>query len=79
MKREVEVIGNQFDLNILSQFLTGKDLSIIHEDDRFILKSESLDNSSDSDDEFRGKVIDLLNTVNAVALLYLDSREKLTY
>jgi hypothetical protein len=78
MKRKVEILGDKSGLEAFSKILKDEDLSIVPEGERFILESESLNVLSD-DDEFKGGVTELLNSVNAVALLFLGYQEKFTY
>lgn len=75
---EVRITGDKSDLEELSKILTSKDLSIVKENEHFILKSEDFDILSDYG-EVKTKTNELLNTVNAIAQLTLDSREIIKY
>lgn len=79
MKRKVEIKGNnKSDLIKISKIFADKDLFIIQDGERFILKSESLNDLCD-ENEFRGKVNELLNSINAYTFLFLQLEEKFTY
>ena len=78
MSWKVVLTGNEVVLDYLSKTLDDKELSIVMENKEFILKSECFDLFSDYH-EVKGKVIELLNSVNAVALLFLQSQKKLEY
>lgn len=78
MNWKIVLTGDKFDLENLSKDLKEKDLSIVQENEQFILKSEEFNSLSDYH-EVKGKVIEILNSVNAVALIFLQSREKLNY
>jgi hypothetical protein len=78
MTWEIEITGDKSDLEELSKVLSEKDLSIVKENERFILKSENFDTLSDYG-EVKTKVNELLNSVNAIAQISFDSREVIKY
>lgn len=78
MNWKIVLTGNKTDLEFLSLDLKEKDLSIVKENEEFILKSEEINTLADYH-EVRGKVIEILNSINAVAILVLQSREKIEY
>lgn len=72
MNWEVEIIGDNSDLEELSKVFTGNDLSIVKKDEYFVLRSKYLDALSDYY-EVETQVIELLKSVNACAKLTLNS------
>lgn len=78
MNWEVEVTGDNSDLDELSKVLTDKDLSIVKRNEHFVLRSGYLDVLSDYD-EVETKVTELLKSVNACAKLTLNSLKVIEY
>lgn len=78
MSWKVVLTGNKVVLEYLSNTINDKELSIVKENKDFILKSECFDSSSDYR-EVRAKVLELLSSVNAVLLLFIQSYDKLNY
>lgn len=78
MNWKVVLKGNDSYLEFLLEELKDHNLSIIKDGDEFILKLDEIDTLSNYD-EVEGRVIELLDSLNSIELLFITYPVKMEY